>query len=189
MVMPSRDERRSTGQYTKLFCPSPAPHSSGGNRWIQKHCYQFLDIQTPTTYGFLDEVYFCRGHFWEIFVGSFMEPTRYLEQERLSHTIKRLLDDEKAERGERRDHTRQPFFGPVTIVVPENGKQRDYSCFSRDISPTGIGLLHNMPFECGEVTLTVQRQSGDVCFRGEIIWCRPCGEGWYLSGVRFIATV
>ena len=117
-----------------------------------------------------------------------MEPTQYFEQKHISHIVKRLLDDARDERGEQRAHTRQPFFGPVTIVVEENGKQSDYSCFSRDISPTGIGLLHNMPLECGEVTLTIQRQSGDVRFRGEIMWCRPCGEGWYLSGARFIAN-
>ena len=117
-----------------------------------------------------------------------METTQ-TDDTQIRRTIKRLLDEEKAETGERRANMREPFFGPVTVVVRENGEQRTYSCFSRDISPTGIGLLHNMPLESGKVTLAILRQSGDVHLRGEIMWCRPCGEGWYLSGVRFLATV
>ena len=117
-----------------------------------------------------------------------MEPTLYFEQSQLSRTVRHLLADTRVEVCEQRAHSRQPFFGPVTIAVQENGEQRSYSCFSRDISPAGIGLLHNMPLECGEVTVTVVRDSGEVRFRGEVVWCNACGEGWYSSGVRFTGT-
>ena len=117
-----------------------------------------------------------------------MEPTEYFDQKQISHTVKRLLDEAKLERGEQRAHTRQPFFGPVTIVVQENGQQRNFSCFSRDISPSGMGLLHNMPLKLGRVTLVIPRESAGIHLQSEIMWCQPCGEGWYLSGASFLAV-
>ena len=118
-----------------------------------------------------------------------MEPSQSFEIIRIARTIEQLLGGKKPHAEERRADTRQPFFASVTVAVKENGEQRNYSCFSRDISPTSIGLLHNMPLESGEVVLTIPRQSGAVRFRGEVIWCHPCGEGWYLSGVRFLAVI
>jgi hypothetical protein len=44
-----------------------------------------------------------------------------------------------------------------------------------------------MPVIPGEFTLTISSPTGAaVNVRTEIIWCRPCGEGWYLSGGRFL---
>ena len=74
------------------------------------------------------------------------------------------------------------------MLVEEAGKRRNYSCFYRDISPIGVGLLHNMELKPGEVVLTVFRKSGTkVCFRGALLWCHPCGEGWFISGAKFLA--
>ena len=59
------------------------------------------------------------------------------------------------------------------------------SAFSRDVSEGGIGLLHDMPIG-GEYTITVQDAAGhEYDLTGEVLWCRPCGQGWYISGVRF----
>jgi hypothetical protein len=103
--------------------------------------------------------------------------------------ITRLLDQCKAASGAHRAHKREPFFGSVTVAVNEGSEERRFSCFSRDISPAGIGLLHNMPLPLGEVTLTIHPDfSEDISLRGEVIWCQPCGEGWYLSGVSFTAV-
>ena len=55
---------------------------------------------------------------------------------------------------------------------------------------TGIGLLHCIAVEPGEVVLKIPSKTcGDVRIRGEIVWCRPCGEGWYLSGARFVEVM
>ena len=87
---------------------------------------------------------------------------------------------------ERRATDRQPFFRPVTINT-HAGVGKKYSAFSRDISASGIGLLHNMPLELEEVNLTIGSESEtEVRIRASIEWCESCGEGWYISGGQFL---
>jgi hypothetical protein len=117
------------------------------------------------------------------------KPITEVETRVVRATISRLLKECQAASGGHRAHSRQPFFGPVTVIVDVDGQERRFSCFSRDISPAGIGLLHNMPLPLGDITLTIRRESSErITLRGEVIWCQQCGEGWYLSGVRFIAV-
>jgi hypothetical protein len=107
----------------------------------------------------------------------------------IQRAIASLLAEARAANRERRASVREPFFGPVNVTVRERGERRNYSCISRDISSTGIGLLHNMPLELGEVVLTIGEQiGGNPRLRSRIVWCRPCGEGWYLSGAEFVAV-
>ena len=96
-----------------------------------------------------------------------------------------VMEAKSTELSDRRAEDRHPFFHPVTIT-PSDDPQKSFSAFSREISPSGIGLLHNMPIERGDVTLAVRRSDDQsatlhVC----IVWCQPCGEGWYLSGGYF----
>ena len=88
---------------------------------------------------------------------------------------------------DRRIRQRHPFFRPAVIVL-KDAKRTSYSVFCRDISPAGVGLLHNFPLEPGEVVVTITTNTGrNVSVRTDIIWCKPCGEGWYISGGRFLA--
>jgi hypothetical protein len=97
-----------------------------------------------------------------------------------------LTEAKVTEHVERREETRHPFFRPVTIAL-DAGRGLKLSAFSREISASGIGLLHNMPLPAGEVQVTIERCAGGTAtIRAEIIWCQPCGEGWYLSGARFL---
>jgi hypothetical protein len=105
----------------------------------------------------------------------------------LQEIVYELLADAREAAEEQRKEKRQPFFGPAIVVVEESGERRSYSSFCRDISPTGIGLLHNMELKTGEVVVKVVRKSGtEVCFRSVLLWCRPCGKGWFVSGARFL---
>jgi hypothetical protein len=82
---------------------------------------------------------------------------------------------------DKRTEQRYPFFQPVTL---RRGLQ-SLSAFSRDISESGMGLLHDMPIG-GEYTVVVHDPDGCAYdITGVVMWCRPCGQGWYLSGVRF----
>lgn len=121
------------------------------------------------------------------------EPTVSVEECPIRDAIKWLLERAKAEaragERERRATQREPFFAPVTVVVEENGAQRNFFCFSREISPGGIGLLHDMALEPGKkVVVTIPRKSaGDIIrLQSEIVWCKSCGEGWYSSGALFL---
>jgi hypothetical protein len=107
----------------------------------------------------------------------------------LEKIVRLLLNEARESADERRAEKREPFFHPVTLIVGQDQRQR-FSCFSRDISATGIGLLHCMAVEPGEVVLKIPSMScGDIRIRSEIVWCQPCGEGWYLSGARFVEVI
>jgi hypothetical protein len=109
-----------------------------------------------------------------------------LHDKHLQETVDSLLCDALESGDERRASKREPFFAPLQLALPYNGA-RWFTCFSRDISPTGIGLLLFMAVEPGEVLLKIPSKSqGHVHIRCEIIWCRPCGDGWHLAGARFI---
>lgn len=103
-------------------------------------------------------------------------------------TVVELLEKTQAEADDRRSVPREPFFRPVTVALIAGGESQQFSCFSRDISPRGIGLLHDRPLQNGiEVVLTIQSENlGSIRVRSQIMWCAPCGEGWYLSGARFL---
>ena len=63
---------------------------------------------------------------------------------------------------------RHPFFRPVTIT---NGGDHEtkHLGFSRDISPTGIGLFHNIPLDAHHVTVTIPTtRPGDLVITADI---------------------
>jgi hypothetical protein len=89
-------------------------------------------------------------------------------------------------RFERRRADRVPFFRPVLIGL-HDGELPRFSAFSRDLSVQSIGLLHIMPLECGEVVVRILSETGEATdLRVYIEWCQDCGEGWYMSGGRFL---
>jgi hypothetical protein len=89
---------------------------------------------------------------------------------------------------DRRIRQRYPFFRPAKIAL-DDAQPISRSAFCRDISPTGVGLLHDFPLENREVVVAVTTDAGrSVSLRIDIMWCKPCGEGWYMSGGRFVAS-
>ena len=57
------------------------------------------------------------------------------------------------------------------------------------IATAAVGSLR-MDMKPGEIVLRIPSESfGDVRIRSEVVWCRPCGEGWYLSGARFVEVL
>ncbi|HEY1599027.1 MAG TPA: hypothetical protein VGG64_05465 [Pirellulales bacterium] len=82
--------------------------------------------------------------------------------------------------------TRHPFFHPVSIQF-DNGHR--LMAFSRDLSGLGIGLLHEVPLPLEEVAVSIKTGRGyHVKVRISISWCRPCGDGHYISGGQFTSV-
>jgi hypothetical protein len=108
-------------------------------------------------------------------------------EKRVRDAVNRALRRSRGPVGaEERDALRAPFFGPVTISVSGEESPR-FSAFARDVSPLGVGLLHIMPLEPGPVVVTLRGASGDeLSLRTQIMWCKSAGEGWYMSGGRFL---
>lgn len=87
------------------------------------------------------------------------------------------------EQAECRDAVRYSFFRPVVINIGSNS----FSAFSREVSEVGIGLLHNAKLALGEVEICIPTdQDYSVRIRTHILWCSPIGDGWYISGGRFV---
>jgi hypothetical protein len=71
----------------------------------------------------------------------------------------------------------RPVSAPATVV----------SAFSREISVSGIGLLHASPLVAGETyEIDIRIEEVRVRKAARAVWCRPVGDGWFLSGCRFV---
>jgi hypothetical protein len=89
-------------------------------------------------------------------------------------------------RRECRTEVRYPLFTTVTLR-PARTPEKVVSAFSREISTRGIGLVHVAPLVKGEIyEVDIRVQDVYVCKIACIEWCRGLGEGWHLSGCRFV---
>ena len=96
-----------------------------------------------------------------------------------------LIEARANDKREARWGLRYPFFRAASIGT---GAGNRYSAFSRDISASGIGLLHNMELPLGEVEISTTTRGGySARIRTQIVQCRLCGEGWYMSGGQFVS--
>jgi hypothetical protein len=146
-----------------------------------------LNLSIPWTSGHpLDvrtDIRWCApaGEGWYLSGGKFLKSS-------FRQVIAFLFSALKAE-ADQRVSQRYPFFRPVTITIGGCGGKK-VSAFSRDISPSGIGLLHSMPLDTDRLRLSIPWTEGHPLeIRTDIRWCAPAGEGWYLSGGRFVPLV
>lgn len=89
-------------------------------------------------------------------------------------------------RKDRRSETRFPFFRKIELSIPGEA-----ACvaFTREISSVGVGLLHNVQLTPGEIELSIPSKKGySIRIRTKVLWCQPCGEGWFVSGGQFVGT-
>ncbi len=98
----------------------------------------------------------------------------------IDECVKQAAAEETANR---REHGRHPFFCPVTIARPESNTR--LSAFSRDMSLSGIGLLHNYLLENGSLVVKIATSDcHQIELQTEVVWCRPVADDWYFSGAR-----
>jgi PilZ domain len=83
-----------------------------------------------------------------------------------------------------RSEIRFPFFRRAFITA---GGSR-YAAFTREISESGIGLLHHVELAPGEIDVTILSDNNPVWVQMQIVWCEPCGHGWYISGGQFVGV-
>lgn len=108
-------------------------------------------------------------------------------------TIPKVESDSEADKraaANRRSEKRTKCSLPVEILVndaagrliswAEDASQRAYI---RDISPSGIGLLHNKKVDAHRVVLRVALENNEhVSLSTCLLWSRPVKEGWFSSG-------
>ena len=104
----------------------------------------------------------------------------------IEHWVEIAEEEREQERQRSQDRRagerRCPFFRPASIIRESESDHR-YSAFTRDISMSGIGLLHD--FQLGLEVIDVLLADETRPLRLDVQWCRSCGAGWFVSGGRF----
>ena len=98
--------------------------------------------------------------------------------------IEEVVNEAKEfEKRERRSDVRFPFYRHASI----NFDGEHFSAYTRNISESGIGLMHSMELPLCEVELRIPIEAGrflDV--HAHVERCELSGDGLYISGLRFI---
>jgi len=83
---------------------------------------------------------------------------------------------------ERRGEPRVPMFREAEI---QNEQGESQLGFVRDVSMSGIGLLHRGDLNHQDITVRVPLVDREVTLKAYLSWSRDCGQGWFLSGGTF----
>jgi hypothetical protein len=104
----------------------------------------------------------------------------------LSEQLQSLRAEARADdQMDRRGAARYPYFRPARLL-PGTGELGEYTAFTRELATTGIGLLHSIALAPGSIIVVLHTQDGArVRLPTQLQWCRPCGDGWYVSGGTF----
>jgi hypothetical protein len=93
---------------------------------------------------------------------------------------------QKPETENRRNVERLELSVPAEIVT---ARGNTVAAMTREISRTGIGILHRGALSLGEVTVKMAGDSQSFEYRVVIEWCSPCENGMFISGGRFLPKV
>ncbi len=77
----------------------------------------------------------------------------------------------------------------LELAVPaeiSTGRGNTVSAMTREISRFGIGLLHKGYVPPGEVSVRMASDGREFLYHVQLGWCRPCENGMFISGGRFL---
>jgi hypothetical protein len=101
--------------------------------------------------------------------------------------LRRILESiEPSDETHNREAERIELSVPAEIVTQRGNT---IAAMTREISRTGIGLVHKGTVSPGDVRIKLASDSREFEYRVHIEWCYPCDEGMFLSGGRFLAKV
>lgn len=79
----------------------------------------------------------------------------------------------------------------LELSVPaeiKTGRGNTISAMTREISRTGIGMLHRGAVQIGETSVRMASETREFEYRVLIEWCHPCDNGMFMSGGRFLSN-
>lgn len=98
--------------------------------------------------------------------------------------LKHILESiEKADSDNLRESERLELSVPAEV---KTSRGNVISAVTREISRTGMGLLHRGCISPGEVVVRMASESRNFEYRLLVEWCRPCENGMFMSGGRFL---
>jgi len=103
------------------------------------------------------------------------------------YQIVQSADDAETQRVGLGDGTRFSFHKRVKVMpLPTGTKERpedSFVAYVRDISASGIGLMHEHPLEQDTVLLDFEAKNNvSIRFAAELLWCKQQADGRYFSG-------
>ena len=69
-------------------------------------------------------------------------------------------------------------------IITSRGNTVD--AITREISRTGIGLMHRGCLNPGEIRVKLASEVREFEYTVNLEWCRPCEKGMFISGGRFV---
>ncbi len=82
-----------------------------------------------------------------------------------------------------RTNERLELSVPAEIKTPRGNT---ISAMTREISRTGIGLLHRGAVTPGDVVVRMASETREFQYNVRIEWCSPCDNGMFISGGCFL---
>lgn len=98
--------------------------------------------------------------------------------------LRQILESiDRSDRSNARTAERLELSVPAEITT---NRGNTVSAMTREISRTGIGMLHRGSLEPGEVTVKLASEAREFEYRVVVEWCCPCEQGMFMSGGRFL---
>lgn len=98
-----------------------------------------------------------------------------------SELFEQLVNEAVGPLDDRREGMRLPFFREIKLCSVDG--RTDFGVgFSRDLTPRGIGVMHQQSIPDEIIRIQVSTSQGDIDCRGRVIWSRSIGAGWFFSG-------
>ncbi len=100
-----------------------------------------------------------------------------------------LNEDQLFSMREKRATSRQSFVRQVSIVYCSQPTQRRTG-FTRDLSDSGIGLIHKFPVQTGDKAFVTIHRLWDapIVLKCEACWSSPEQQGWHTSGWSILSV-
>ncbi|AMV17069.1 PilZ domain-containing protein [Planctomyces sp. SH-PL14] len=77
----------------------------------------------------------------------------------------------------------------LELSVPaeiQTSRGNTIASMTREISRTGIGLVHRGSVSPGQVKVRMASETREFEYDVQIEWCQPCENGMFISGGRFL---
>lgn len=98
--------------------------------------------------------------------------------------LRQILESiQKSDTGNLRNAERLELSVPAEMTT---SRGNTISAMTREISRSGIGLLHRGSVTPGEVTVKLASDTREFEYRVQLEWCHPVENGMFMSGGRFL---
>src|SRR5262245_43679991 len=101
--------------------------------------------------------------------------------------LKRILESiEPSRESHDRGAERIDLSVPAEVIT---ARGNIVAAMTREISRTGIGLVHRGSITPGEVRVKLASDTREFEYLVKLEWCQPCEGGMFLSGGHFVAKL